>query len=89
ATPTLETYARAQKGVYELETMSMRVNQGPLPEVEVVDMREQLRNGNRTMFSTLLHEKIIDRLEKKEQIILFLNRRGYSSFVMCRDCGYT
>ncbi|MGG2026820.1 primosomal protein N' [Gottfriedia sp. S16(2024)] len=89
ATPTLESFARAGKGVYELNTMSKRVNQGPLPEVEIVDMREQLRIGNRTMFSTALHEKIIDRLEKKEQIILFLNRRGYSSFVMCRDCGYT
>ncbi|WP_088043851.1 primosomal protein N' [Bacillus sp. EAC] len=89
ATPTLESFARAQKGVYELNTMSVRVNQGPLPEVEIVDMREQLKIGNRTMFSTSLHEKIVDRLEKKEQIILFLNRRGYSSFVMCRDCGYT
>ncbi|WP_129689166.1 primosomal protein N' [Gottfriedia acidiceleris] len=89
ATPTLESFARAGKGVYELNTMSKRVNQGPLPAVEIVDMREQLRIGNRTMFSTALHEKIIDRLEKKEQIILFLNRRGYSSFVMCRDCGYT
>ncbi|MEE6448941.1 primosomal protein N' [Gottfriedia acidiceleris] len=89
ATPTLESFARASKGVYELNTMSKRVNQGPLPEVEIVDMREQLRIGNRTMFSTALHEKIIERLEKKEQIILFLNRRGYSSFVMCRDCGYT
>ncbi|MEH7400689.1 primosomal protein N' [Gottfriedia acidiceleris] len=89
ATPTLESFARAGKGVYELNTMSKRVNQGPLPEVEIVDMREQLRIGNRTMFSTALHEKILDRLEKKEQIILFLNRRGYSSFVMCRDCGYT
>ncbi|UPM53078.1 primosomal protein N' [Gottfriedia acidiceleris] len=89
ATPTLESFARAGKGVYELNTMSKRVNQGPLPEVEIVDMREQLRIGNRTMFSTALHEKIMDRLEKKEQIILFLNRRGYSSFVMCRDCGYT
>ncbi|MEH7611302.1 primosomal protein N' [Gottfriedia acidiceleris] len=89
ATPTLESFARAGKGVYELNTMSKRVNQGPLPEVEIVDMREQLRIGNRTMFSTALHEKILDRIEKKEQIILFLNRRGYSSFVMCRDCGYT
>ncbi|XRG79698.1 primosomal protein N' [Rossellomorea sp. GAMAL-10_SWC] len=89
ATPTLESFARAGKGVYELNTMSKRVNQGPLPEVEIVDMREQLRIGNRTMFSTALHEKILYRLEKKEQIILFLNRRGYSSFVMCRDCGYT
>lgn len=89
ATPTLESFARAQRDVYKLETLAKRVNQGPLPSVEVIDMREQLRIGNRTMFSTLLHEKIVDRLDKKEQIILFLNRRGYSSFVMCRDCGYT
>ncbi|MBP0724855.1 primosomal protein N' [Bacillus sp. RG28] len=88
ATPTLESYARAQKGVYELETMEKRVNQDALPTVEVVDMREELHRGNRSMFSTALHEKIEDRLQKKEQIILFLNRRGYSSFVMCRDCGF-
>ncbi|HEK9099229.1 primosomal protein N' [Bacillus pfraonensis] len=88
ATPTLESFARAKKGVYELLTMQKRMNEQALPTVEVVDMREELRDGNRSMFSKLLHEKIADRLEKKEQMVLFLNRRGHSTFVMCRDCGY-
>ncbi|WP_110112884.1 primosomal protein N' [Bacillus sp. CGMCC 1.16541] len=88
ATPTLESFARAQKGVYELLTLSKRMNNSALPAVDIVDMREELRNGNRSMFSTLLFEKIQDRLEKGEQIVLFLNKRGHSSFVMCRDCGF-
>ncbi|MDM5189574.1 primosomal protein N' [Bacillus sp. DX4.1] len=88
ATPTLESFARAKKGVYELLTMQKRMNEQALPTVEIIDMREELRDGNRSMFSKLLHEKIADRLEKKEQMVLFLNRRGHSTFVMCRDCGY-
>ncbi|WP_144516914.1 primosomal protein N' [Bacillus thuringiensis] len=88
ATPTLESFARAKKGVYELLTMEKRMNEQALPTVEIVDMREELRDGNRSMFSKALHEKIADRLEKKEQMVLFLNRRGHSTFVMCRDCGY-
>ncbi len=64
------------------------MNEQALPTVEIVDMREELRDGNRSMFSKALHEKIADRLEKKEQMVLFLNRRGHSTFVMCRDCGY-
>ncbi|PEK05477.1 primosomal protein N' [Bacillus toyonensis] len=88
ATPTLESFARATKGVYELLTMEKRMNEQALPTVEIVDMREELRDGNRSMFSKALHEKIADRLEKKEQMVLFLNRRGHSTFVMCRDCGY-
>ncbi|SFB95966.1 replication restart DNA helicase PriA [Bacillus sp. 491mf] len=88
ATPTLESFARAQKGVYKLLTMAKRMNEKDLPAVEIIDMREELRDGNRSMFSQLLHEKIADRLEKKEQMVLFLNRRGHSTFVMCRDCGY-
>ncbi|KFM98702.1 primosomal protein N' [Bacillus clarus] len=88
ATPTLESFARAKKGVYELLTMEKRMNAQALPTVEIVDMREELRDGNRSMFSKALHEKIADRLEKKEQMVLFLNRRGHSTFVMCRDCGY-
>ncbi len=63
------------------------MNKQSLPSVEIVDMREELRNGNRTMFSTLLIEKMKDRLKKKEQIVLFLNKRGHSSFIMCRNCG--
>ncbi|MCM3600242.1 primosomal protein N' [Robertmurraya korlensis] len=88
ATPALESFARAKKGVYKLLTMASRMNSGPMPHVEVVDMREELREGNRSMFSRALMEKLKDRLEKQEQTVLFLNKRGHSSFVMCRDCGY-
>ncbi|MBU8877773.1 primosomal protein N' [Bacillus sp. FJAT-29790] len=88
ATPSLESFARAQKGVYKLLSLPKRMNNQALPAVEIVDMREELRDGNRSMFSRSLLEKIKDRLEKKEQIVLFLNKRGHSSFVMCRDCGY-
>ncbi|MGM7701117.1 primosomal protein N' [Pseudalkalibacillus sp. Hm43] len=88
ATPTLESYARAQKGVYTLCTLHERVNQRELPSAEVVDMREELRSGNRSLFSTSLFERLKDRLEKGEQSVLLLNRRGYSTFVNCRDCGF-
>jgi primosomal protein N' (replication factor Y) (superfamily II helicase) len=88
ATPSLESFARAQKGVYHLLTLENRMNNQALPAVDIIDMREELREGNRSMFSRKLLEKIKDRLGKKEQIVLFLNKRGHSSFVMCRDCGY-
>ncbi|EIJ81551.1 primosome assembly protein PriA [Bacillus methanolicus PB1] len=88
ATPSLESFARAKKGVFHLLTLSNRMNNQPLPAVKIVDMREELRAGNRSMFSRVLLEKLKDRLEKKEQTVLFLNKRGYSSFVMCRSCGY-
>ncbi|MBD1379993.1 primosomal protein N' [Metabacillus arenae] len=88
ATPTLESFARAQKGVYTLLTLKERVNNRAMPAVEIIDMREELRNGNRSMFSETLLEALQSRIEKKEQTVLFLNKRGYSSFVMCRDCGY-
>ena len=87
ATPSLESYARAQKGVYELLVLEKRAKNQPLPDVHIVDMREELRNGNRSMFSVQLADAIRDRLEKKQQTVLFLNKRGYSSFVLCRDCG--
>lgn len=87
ATPSLESYARARKNVYKLLTLKGRALNQPLPTVEIVDMREELKKGNRSMFSEKLTESIRDRLKKKEQIVLFLNRRGYSSFVLCRDCG--
>jgi len=89
ATPTLETYARAKKGVYQLIEMPERINQSLMPKVTIQDMREELHQGNRTMFSRQLKEAIEQRLEKQEQVVLFLNRRGYSTFVMCRDCGHT
>ncbi|WP_404452543.1 primosomal protein N' [Virgibacillus necropolis] len=88
ATPTLETYARAKKGVYKLATLSKRTNEKDMPEVKIVDMRNELHQGNRTMFSRKLKEKIETCIEKKEQVVLLLNRRGYSTFVMCRDCGH-
>lgn len=89
ATPSLESYARASKNVYTLLTLKNRAKDQALPEVMVVDMREQLKAGNRSMFSTQLAEALKERLERKEQSILFLNRRGFSSFVLCRDCGTT
>ncbi len=85
ATPTLESYARAKKGVYELLEMKERINQKPLPKVTIIDLNET--NGFQT-FSNPLLQKIRERLEKKEQVILLLNRRGYASFVSCRHCGY-
>ncbi|MEN0643900.1 primosomal protein N' [Alkalicoccobacillus gibsonii] len=88
ATPSLETFARAQKGVYTLLSLKHRVNNRPMPSVDIVDMREELRAGNRSMFSVALMEALKLRLERGEQSVLFLNRRGYSTFVMCRDCGY-
>lgn len=88
ATPSLESFARAQKGVYQLLTLPNRMNNHDMPSVEIIDMREELRSGNRSIFSRTLFEKLKDRLEKKQQTVLFLNKRGYSSFVMCRDCGY-
>ncbi|WP_308634484.1 primosomal protein N' [Paenibacillus silvisoli] len=69
--------------------MPYRVGNRPLPKVHLVDMREELKAGNRSMFSRQLHEGLLDRLEKGEQSVLLLNRRGYSTFVMCRSCGYT
>jgi primosomal protein N' (replication factor Y) len=88
ATPSLESFARAQKKVYHLLTLPTRMNNQALPTVEIVDMREELRAGNRSMFSRKLFELLKDRLEKKQQSVLFLNKRGHSTFVMCRDCGY-
>ncbi|SFJ94238.1 replication restart DNA helicase PriA [Halobacillus dabanensis] len=88
ATPALESYARAVKGNYQLLTMSKRMNESVMPEVELVDMRDELHSGNRSMFSITLREKIEERLSRGEQVVLFLNRRGYSTFVMCRDCGH-
>ncbi|WP_273717026.1 primosomal protein N' [Alkalihalobacillus pseudalcaliphilus] len=88
ATPSLESYARAKKEVYTLLELLERVNNRDMPTVEIVDMREELRNGNRSMFSEVLMEKMKEKLEKQEQIVLFLNRRGHSTFIMCRDCGY-
>ncbi|MER2262870.1 MAG: primosomal protein N' [Psychrobacillus sp.] len=87
ATPSLESFARASKGVYNLLSLTMRAKEQALPTVNIVDMRAELKNGNRSMFSVPLADAIREKLEKKEQIVLFLNKRGFSSFVLCRDCG--
>ncbi|MCC8440309.1 primosomal protein N' [Leuconostoc pseudomesenteroides] len=88
ATPSLETRARAQRGVYERLTLTQRAGGAKLPKVDVIDMKDTLADGPETNFSAELKDKIADRLNKKEQIVLMLNRRGFSSFVMCRDCGF-
>ncbi len=87
ATPALKTYSGAIKGVSGLLKLSRRIDARPLPKVSVVDLREEHRAGNRRVFSRLLVERIREKLAKSEQAILFLNRRGYSSVVLCRECG--
>lgn len=88
ATPSLESYYKAKEGEYRLLTLTKRAKDASLPSVWIVDLREELKNKNRSMFSVKLRELMEDRLAKKEQIILFLNRRGYAGFVSCRSCGY-
>ena len=87
ATPAVTTYYNALKGEYKLHKLSTRVNNRDMARVHTVDLREELEKGNRDIFSSKLLELISDRLEKKEQVILFINRRGYASFVSCRSCG--
>ncbi|WP_129596352.1 primosomal protein N' [Anaerophilus nitritogenes] len=88
ATPSLESYTKGLDGEYEKIEMLYRFNKNPLPQVEIVDMREELERGNKSIFSKKLYHAIEENLNKKEQIILFLNRRGYSTFISCRKCGY-
>ncbi|MFC2017893.1 primosomal protein N' [Chloroflexota bacterium] len=91
ATPDIESYYRAEEGRYHLLQLPCRVTRGiesPLPQAELVDMRQELREGNRSIFSGSLKKAIAATLAEKEQVILFLNRRGTSTFVQCRNCGY-
>ena len=88
ASPSVESYYKAQTGTYRLVRMEQRYGGSSLPAVSIVDLREELKTGNRSVFSELLTGKIQERLKKKEQVILFLNRRGYSGFVTCRSCGH-
>ncbi len=87
ATPSVESYYKALAGEYWLYELPERVGIRKLPEVEIVDLREELKQGNRTMFSRSLREKMEEKLKRNEQIMLFLNRRGYGGFVSCRSCG--
>lgn len=88
ATPSLSSYQKTQEGSWHLFTLDARVSGRPMPKVHVVDLREELRAGNRSVFSRMLREGIRDRLQKKEQVMLFLNRRGMAGFVSCRSCGH-
>ena len=87
ATPDMVDFYKAQKGNTNLITLSKRANKSELPDVKIVDMRKELAIGNRSMFSIELQNAIEENLKKKKQTILFINRRGFSTFVMCRDCG--
>lgn len=87
ATPSIESFYKAKQNKYILITLKKRVNQNP-PTIKVIDMRAELEDGNRSIFSKELKEAIQLNLEKKQQTILFLNRRGHSTFVSCRKCGY-
>lgn len=89
ATPSMESYAAAVRGELELLRLPERVDSKPLPTVAVVDMREELLAGNRSMFSRTLQMELHECLARREQAILFLNRRGFASFVLCRECGHT
>ena len=88
ASPSVESYYRGKTGEYQLLYLNKRYGGKELPQVDIIDLREELKAGNRSIFSQVLIEKIQDRLQKKEQSILFLNRRGYTGFVSCRSCGY-
>ena len=88
ATPSIDSYYKIKKE-NNIITLEKRANNSELPKVEIVDMKKELAMGNRSMLSMKLHEMIKQNLQNKKQTILFLNRRGYSTFVMCRDCGYT
>jgi primosomal protein N' (replication factor Y) len=87
ATPSVVSYERAREGIYKLITLKERYNKTPLPRVKIIDMKQELRNGNVSIFSSELYENIKRCLDEKKQIILFMNRRGYSTSVRCDDCG--
>ena len=88
ATPSVEEYYRAKENEYELITIKERANKKPLPKIELIDMKNELNLGNKSIFSYKLQSEIEEALNKNNQVILFLNRRGYGNFVSCRKCGY-
>lgn len=89
ATPSMREFYKAKMGKINLLTLSQRANNSNLPKVEIVDLRNELANGNKTMISYKLQEEIKKNIETKKQTILYFNRRGFSSFLMCQDCGHT
>lgn len=88
ATPSVESFLKAEQGEYNLITMPERINKRPLPEIIIADMRKEVKRGNNSAFSAALREELRETLENGNQAIIFLNRRGYSQTVICRDCGY-
>jgi len=88
ATPSVTTYQRSREGIFRLLSLKKRYNEVDLPEVSVVDMRAELKAGNRSVLSREMYSTMKETLEAGKQVILFLNRRGYSTFVSCRECGY-
>ncbi len=88
ATPSMESYNKAVKKEYRLLEMKRRYNENRMPDIEIVDMRAELERGNKSMFSKRLFEAVRSNIARKEQTILFMNRRGYSTFVSCRKCGF-
>jgi primosomal protein N' (replication factor Y) (superfamily II helicase) len=88
ATPSLEAYKKALAGEYKLFVLNSRAGAGTMPRIWVVDLREELKKKNKSIFSYKLKELMEDRLNKKQQIMLFINRRGYAGFVSCRSCGH-
>jgi primosomal protein N' (replication factor Y) len=89
ATPSIESFYFSQTGKYHYLYLGRRFNSNPLPEVAVVDMRAELQTGNKNILSKALATAIHESLTQQEQIILLLNRRGYATFILCRDCGYS
>jgi primosomal protein N' (replication factor Y) len=89
ATPSIETYYKALTGEYQLLELKSRVDSKPMPEVHIIDMRQELKKGNRGIFSTFLVEKMKEKIYQREQVILFINRRGFANFMLCRECGNT
>ncbi len=88
ATPSVESFSKAEEGVYNLISLPERINKKPLPQVIIADMKKEVRRGNNSAFSLALREELDATLKSGNQAIIFLNRRGYSQKVICRDCGY-
>ena len=90
ATPDIKSYYRAvEENKITLLELTKRANNANLPKIEIIDLKQELANGNRSMLSNELYKSIEENLKEKRQTILFLNRRGYSTFIVCRNCGYT
>ena len=88
ATPSVESFYRASKGIYKLGVLNRRANESAMPPIRCIDMRDELLSGNRGIISRVLLDGIADRLERKEQVLLFLNRKGYATFINCKSCGF-